>query len=921
MQSGEKTMSDTRFEVLLIEDNEGDARLLREMLRESRGVSFELVCANRLSAGLDALRGGTIDMVLLDLSLPDSQGLDTLREVFRRTSDIPIVVMTGMEDETLALKAVQLGAQDYLVKGQMQSQPLIRAIISAAERHRLQRELEARAQQLQVNEGRFRGMIEKNVDGILVMDGDSVVRFVNPAAEILFARNSSGLVGETFGFPAASGETVELDIPVKGGGTTTVEMRTVDTEWEGEPAYIASLRDVTDRKHAESVLQKSREDLEQQVRQQDALLWISQAVQEMTQPSDLERVIQVCFEHLRNLEFDFHALVIQWLTDETAETFEAFETQPSGEIGRTHRMKAPDLYRIWQSGKTAYRPDLIEDMGGLTPGAMKGMNGRYGVSVRCILNVPHARGLLSLLSAQPNAFSKPDIRFAEQVAQEISVGLSRVQDLEHLAGLVRDLPEGICLLDGTCNLVFVNPVAQEHLEALGGAHVGDRVSCIGEKAIAEILAPSQGGVPHEVSLDGPSPRIFEMRASPVREHIAGGGWTLTIRDVTQERGTERKIQDQYRLAAVGQLAAGIAHDFNNLLTVMSGFSQILVMRDDLPASAKEELQSIFEQSHRAAQLIRQILDFSRKSEADRHAMDLVPFVKEAVKLIERALPETIRVVTAFDEGAYPVCANPPQLQQVFTNLAINARDAMPKGGELRIELSPLHIETAAASPLPDMAPGDWVVWTVSDTGTGIPPEVMAHIFEPFFTTKRPGEGTGLGLAQVYGLVKQHDGTMDVKSVEGEGTIFRIYLPQTADGPADVEVAELDLLKGRGETVLLVEDQVEVLQTARRMLEYMGYRALAASGGREALAAYDAHVDEVRLVLTDVVMPEMGGPELVEALRERDCDIPVVFMTGYAPDEAWLRQLPGVAGYLEKPLYVDSLARILHQALNRPESEP
>ena len=808
-------MSDQTIRILLIEDNPGDARLIREMLNEAEGIRFDLVAVDRLSDGLQCLRADGIDLVLLDLSLPDSQGMDTLAQVSMCAPNIPVVVMTGLEDQHAAVEAVQEGAQDYLVKGQVETHPLARALLAAIERHRMQIKLKVYAEDLG----------------------------------------------------------------------------------------------------------KNQEELKRQVRQQDALLRISQAVQEMTQPSDLERVIQECYEQLRNLRFDFHALAIQWLTDETAETFEAFEAQPSGAIGRMHSMKSPNLYRIWQSGRTVYRPDLIEDMRGLTPGAMKGMNGRYGVSIRCILNAPHARGLLSLLSAQPNAFSASDIRFAEQVAQEISVGLSRVQDLEHLAGLVRHLPDGICLLSDTHRLVFANPVAQEHLEALGGAHVGDRVSCVGGKTIEEILVPSQGGVPHEVSLDGPSPRIFEMRASPVREHIAGGGWTLIIRDVTQERETERKIQDQYRLAAVGQLAAGIAHDFNNLLTVMSGFSQILVMREDIPDSVKEELQSIFEQSQRAAQLIRQILDFSRKSDAERHAMDLAPFVKEAVKLIERALPETVRVVTVFDEGAYPVCANPSQLQQVFTNLAINARDAMPQGGELRIELSHLHIETGAAPPMPDMAPGNWVVWTVSDTGAGIPPEVLAHIYEPFFTTKRPGDGTGLGLAQVYGLTKQHGGEIDVKSREGEGTTFSIYLPQFADALVDVGEAEVDMPRGQGETILIVEDQAEVLQTARTMLEHLDYRALTASCGREALGVYNAHVDEVRLVLTDVVMPQMGGSELVEALRERGSDIPVVFMTGYAPDEARLRQLPGVAGYIEKPMYVDSLARVLHQALKGARAEP
>ena len=491
------------------------------------------------------------------------------------------------------------------------------------------------------------------------------------------------------------------------------------------------------------------------------------------------------------------------------------------------------------------------------------------------------------------------------------------QNEERLENVVECLPEGVCVLDGERRAILANPIAQEYLQILGPVSAGEPISSLGGKPLEDFLAPCPKGHTHEVTVEAPSRRIFEIETNPLGEEGTGVGWVMIIRDVTQAREMQHKIQRQYRLASVGQLAAGIAHDFNNMLTVMMGTAQIMGMRQDVPDALKGELDTIYTQGQRAAQLIRQILDFSRQTVAERKPVDLAPFFRELVRLMGRTLPETIKIVTDFRVrgDAYRVNANLSQLQQVFTNLAVNARDAMPDGGELRMGLSHIRIEPGEPTPFPEMKPGDWVVWRVSDTGAGMPSNVMAHIFEPFFTTKKRGEGTGLGLAQVYGIVSQHDGFVDVESEEGKGTTFSVYLPQITENEEAVERASTDLASGRGRTILVVEDKPEVLKVTRGMLEGLGYEVVTASNGQEALSVYGRRREEIALVLTDMVMPEMGGATLAEALKKRDPEVRIVVMTGYARGEEEGVQLPsGMVGYLDKPLDLQQVAQVVDQAL-------
>jgi signal transduction histidine kinase len=284
------------------------------------------------------------------------------------------------------------------------------------------------------------------------------------------------------------------------------------------------------------------------------------------------------------------------------------------------------------------------------------------------------------------------------------------------------------------------------------------------------------------------------------------------------------LEIQERLAAVGELAAGLTHDFNNILSSIVGGAELLAMRSDLPTEVKEFVNTVIVQGERSASLIRKILDFSRRTVSEQRPTDVVSFLRDCINFLRRTLPENISVVTDIPSGSYIASIDIVQMQQAITNLVVNARDAMPDGGELRVELKRLTVADDARPPVPTMRPGEWIAISVSDTGFGIPPENLPRIFEPFFTTKE--KGTGLGLAQVYGIVTQHGGFIDVKSEVGKGTTFTIYLPAVSEGVEERVSEEVSgVPSGHGELILVAEDDEDVRLVIHRMLGRLNYESL------------------------------------------------------------------------------------------------
>ena len=387
----------------------------------------------------------------------------------------------------------------------------------------------------------------------------------------------------------------------------------------------------------------------------------------------------------------------------------------------------------------------------------------------------------------------------------------------------------------------------------------------------------------------------------------------------EKAAIETALVQAQKMEAIGRLAAGIAHDFNNILTSIIGYAQLLQRQEGMPQQAMEDLKIIVAEGERAAHLVRQILDFSRKSIIQRRPLDLFPFLKESIKFLQRTIPENIHISLEIDGNSdcdYTVSSDPAMMRQVVANLAANAYDAMPDGGELRFRLSRLTLKPGDPAPLTDMQPGEWVALSVVDTGVGISKEDLPHLFEPFFTTKEVGKGTGLGLAQVYGIVKQHEGHIAVKSEQGKGTTFTIYLPALSGPKAPREGNTEKMRRGRGETILVVEDERVVLEAIRGMLEQANYHVLAASNVYEALDLYDQHQGEIALVLTDMVMPGLGGKDLIQILRARDPKIRIIAMSGYPLKERGFSLLgEETVEWITKPVTMAQLSRIVNRALN------
>ncbi len=387
-----------------------------------------------------------------------------------------------------------------------------------------------------------------------------------------------------------------------------------------------------------------------------------------------------------------------------------------------------------------------------------------------------------------------------------------------------------------------------------------------------------------------------------------------IIDVTEREQMERRAQLQERLAVVGQLAAGIAHDFNNIMATITLYSDLLARETALSAAGQQRAQTVQQQAHRAADLIGQLLDFSRWSVMEKRTLPLLPFLKEFVNLLVRILPENIDLSLEYDATDYLIAADPTRMQQVLMNLALNARDAMPGGGKLRFAVSRLTVKAGESAPFPDLTPGAWLRIMVADTGTGIPPDVLPRIFEPFFTTKRPGEGTGLGLSQVYGIVSQHGGRIDVSSQVGAGTQFTLYFPALETPPLAEASDATDLLSGTGETILVVEDDISTRDALVTGIKDLGYMVLMAGDGREALTVCQSQA--IDLVLSDLVMPVLGGQALYEALKVAHPGVRMILMTGYpltGEIRAFLERerIP----WLQKPISLRAIAQLIRETLD------
>ena len=399
------------------------------------------------------------------------------------------------------------------------------------------------------------------------------------------------------------------------------------------------------------------------------------------------------------------------------------------------------------------------------------------------------------------------------------------------------------------------------------------------------------------------------------EEIAGV--ILNSRDVTDRVRLEDQLRQSQKMEAIGQLAGGVAHDFNNILTVIQGHVSLLQMSDTLNQKAGRSAQQIGQAAERAAALTRQLLTFSRRQVMQPRRLEMNEVVGNMSKMLGRILGEDIALRLQYCGESAVVEADSGMLEQVLLNLSVNSRDAMPRGGELTIRIMLRQVEASQLAHHPDAHAGKFVCVTVKDNGCGIPPENLRRIFEPFFTTKEVGKGTGLGLATVYGILKQHQGWVEVESVVGQGTTFSVMLPRCEGEVARAEQEEINRIRGGKETILVVEDEAPVRELVCNLLAGHGYQILQAESGAQALEMWTRCKDKVDLLLTDLVMPDrVSGRELAEKLWRERPELKVIFTSGYSSDVAGKDfVLQQGFNYLQKPYHPHRLASAVRDCLD------
>ena len=440
----------------------------------------------------------------------------------------------------------------------------------------------------------------------------------------------------------------------------------------------------------------------------------------------------------------------------------------------------------------------------------------------------------------------------------------------------------------------------------------------------------RNGRPAEVREQSPGPDgaldwmvlKFPFEDALGRRFLGAVGIDVTERLRAEEalRRSEEQLRQAQKMEAIGRLAGGVAHDFNNLLTIIAGHSELLLRGLPSADPMRESVEEIRLAAERAASLTGQLLAFSRKQILAPKILDLNAVVSGLEKMLRRLIGEDVELTVVLDPSLRPVRADPGQMEQVLMNLAVNARDAMSQSGRLTIETADAVLDENYAREHSGVRPGRYSMVAVSDTGAGMDAATRARVFEPFFTTKGPGKGTGLGLSTVFGIVQQSGGHVYVYTDPGRGTTFKVYLPSEGEGvrPSGKSFAGTSTMPGGSETVLLVEDEDSLRSLGRHVLELCGYKVLAAADGQEAVGVCEGHAAEVHLLVSDVIMPHLGGRQLAERLRSARPGLKVLFVSGYT-DDAVVRHgiLEARTAFLQKPYTPGDLARKVREVLDAP----
>ncbi len=834
-----------------------------------------------------------------------------------------------------------------------------------------QREAHARAEvALQRSEARLGSITKASPEPIFAKDLAGRWTFMNPATLALIGKPASEVLGKTdrenYSDPAIAEalmevdqrvmrtgvvETVEETVQSPTGNRTFVSTKAPLRDAEGRiVGLVGTARDITERKVMEEAIRQGAARLRVLAAASQAFAQVAQdyrAVLEQLARQVTESLADSC--QVRLLSDDGERLELVALHARDPEVSEAWRELEAEEPVRAQSTAIESS--VWRRGTPALFPVFTSaQLRAASPPGRWALYERLAPHSAVVvpLRVRGRRlGVLSMSrhAADPRSFTEQDVALAQELADRAALAVDNARlfertqhelaerklaeaERERLAMAIEQAAETVIVTDPRGHIVYVNPAFEQvtgytKAEALG-QHTRILKSGKHDDALYRELwsTISSGRTWHgrlvNKRKDG---QLYteEATISPVRDESGGiVSYVAVKRDVSRDLALEEQLRQSQKMEGIGRLAGGIAHDFNNLLSVIltcAGFALDGAREGD---PLRDDLLEIEQAGKRAAALTRQLLAFSRKQVLQPVALDLNRVLADMEKMLRRILGEDIDLVQVLSADLGLVTADPSQIEQVLMNLVVNARDAMPKGGRLTIETANFELDADYVATRPGLASGPYVMIGVTDSGAGIDAPTLARIFEPFFTTKGLGQGSGLGLSTVYGIVKQSGGSISVDSEVGRGTTFKLYLPRSSALAEPVEpVGPVVASAARAETILVVEDDDSVRAVTRRILEGSGYAVMTAAGGEQALVTCQQHPDAIDLVLTDVVMPQMSGRAFVERLTKARPGIKVIYMSGYT-DDAIVHHGVLEAGtpFIGKPFTQTELLRKVREVLDR-----
>jgi len=905
--------------VLLVEDDEDDYILTKELFHEFRGESVQLDWKMNYASGLEAMTQNQHEVCLLDYRLGAQNGIELLRAALEQGCKSPIILLTGQGEHEIDMQAMQAGAADYLVKSRLDSGVLERSIRYAVGRKRAaDRAASEQARLAAFGEDIGLALTRSDpLETILHRCAMAMVHYLHAVRARIWIRN-----GDASGLKllASAGSVEEAGPLTSRKPKLALEMSLIS---EGRPILINKLQNdprVNDPAWAkrEGIVAYAGYPLLLEDRLVGLMsLFSTKPLSEaiLQEMASVANGIALCIDRKRSAEaLDASEVKYRSVVENIKEVI--FQTDRDGRWAFLNPAWTEITgYKVKESLGTHFSDYLHPEDRERHSEIINEVLSRTKSYCRDETRYLASDGTFRWVEvyAQPFLTGGENLFGLSGTLSDITERKRAEAEIQKLAAFPRFSPDPVMELAADGTLTYLNNAAREMAAALKVENPEAILAPNAPAVARECLRQGHSKLSQQIQINGRtlSWSFFPIIASQV-VHCYGA-------DTTERLNLEAQLRHSQKLESIGQLAAGVAHDFNNILTIIQGHADRMVGQCEEKSKFADPLRQISAAAKRASSLTQQLLMFSRKQKMQAKVLDLNTVINNLAKMLQRLIGENIRLESAITGGALPAIeADVGMVEQVIMNLSVNARDAMPKGGKLTISTTFRNIDDTYVAQNPDARTGVFVVLAVSDNGTGMSKQTLDRIFEPFFTTKEVGKGTGLGLATVYGIVKQHQGWVEVESDEGVGTTFKVFFPASAKTIECSSEKSLNdaAIKGGSETILLVEDEPVLRELARVILSDYKYRVLEAATGVEALRVFDENKGRVDLLLTDMVMPEgMTGRELAEELKTRKPELRVIFTSGYSAEVMGNESALRDTMFLQKPYPPPLLAKTVRECLD------